>query len=247
MMEWIIETQNLTKTYGKQTALSNVNLKVSKGRVYGLLGANGAGKTTLMKLLVGLLHPSSGSIRLFDEPWSRQSLARVGALIEAPALYGHLTGRENLQVHQRLLGLPESRIDEVLEIVGLHQTLPKKKAAAYSLGMKQRLGIASALLNQPDLLILDEPTNGLDPMGIREMRELIHSFTEQGITVILSSHILSEVAQIVHDVGIISRGEMQYQGTLDDLMQQHGNQEDLEEIFMHYAAGRSGSLEGMYR
>ncbi|AKG35629.1 lantibiotic protection ABC transporter ATP-binding subunit [Paenibacillus durus] len=239
----IVETKALTKQFGKQDAVKDVNLKISKGCVYGLLGPNGAGKTTILKMLVGLLHPTSGSIEMFGEPWTRKNLAFVGALIETPALYGHLSGKENLQVHQRLLGLPEQRIDEVLNIVGLAGVDRRKKSAAYSLGMKQRLGIAIALLNYPKLLILDEPTNGLDPLGIREMRAMIHSFTEHGITVILSSHILSEVAQIVQEVGIISQGRIQYQGALENLLNQSEG-EDLEAIFMRYV--ESGK-EGMYR
>ncbi|MCP1308117.1 lantibiotic protection ABC transporter ATP-binding subunit [Paenibacillus tyrfis] len=233
-MRYIVKTEGLTKRFGRQHAVRDVSLEISEGCVYGLLGPNGAGKTTVLKMLVGLLRPTLGKIELFGEPWQRKQLARVGTLIETPGLYNHLTGRENLQVHQRLLRLPEQRIDEVLRIVGLSEVSPRKKTAAYSLGMKQRLGIAIALLNQPKLLILDEPTNGLDPMGIREMRSLIHSFTEQGITVILSSHILSEVEQIVQEVGIINRGQLQYQGTLQDLKKQGNEKDDLESLFMRY-------------
>ena len=233
-MRHIVKTEGLTKQFGRQHAVRDVNLAISEGCVYGLLGPNGAGKTTVLKMLVGLLRPTSGQIELFGEPWQRKQLAHVGTLIETPGLYNHLTGRENLQVHQRLLRLPEQRIDEVLRIVGLSEVSPRKKTAAYSLGMKQRLGIAIALLNQPKLLIRDEPTNGLDPMGIREMRSLIHSFTEQGITVILSSHFLSEVEQIVQEVGIINRGQLQYQGTLQDLKKQGNEKDDLESLFMRY-------------
>ncbi|KEQ23205.1 lantibiotic protection ABC transporter ATP-binding subunit [Paenibacillus tyrfis] len=233
-MRHIVKTEGLTKQFGRQHAVRDVSLAISEGCVYGLLGPNGAGKTTVLKMLVGLLRPTSGTIELFGEPWQRQQLARVGTLIETPGLYNHLTGRENLQVHQRLLRLPKQRVDEVLRIVGLSEVNPHKKTAAYSLGMKQRLGIAIALLNQPKLLILDEPTNGLDPMGIREMRSLIHSFTEQGMTVILSSHILSEVEQIVQEVGIINRGQLQYQGTLQDLKKLGSEKDDLESLFMRY-------------
>ncbi|WP_276914203.1 lantibiotic protection ABC transporter ATP-binding subunit [Aneurinibacillus aneurinilyticus] len=243
-MTYVVETMQLTKKFKSQKAIDGVDLEVTQGKVYGLLGANGAGKTTLLKLLVGLLKPTGGSIRLFGEPWSRHSLVKIGALIETPAIYGHLSGYENLQVHQRLLGLPEKRIDEVLEIVGLYQTSRKKRASAYSLGMKQRLGIAIALLNKPQLLILDEPTNGLDPMGIREMRALIASFTEQGMTVILSSHILSEVAQIVQEVGIVSGGRFRFQGSLDRLLAEGDGKENLEELFMRYA---TASEEALYR
>lgn len=236
-MGMIVETHNLTKRFKKHEAVTDVNLRVPQGCVYGLLGPNGAGKTTLLKMLVGLLHPTSGDIILFEEPWKRSNLSHVGALIETPSLYGHLTGRENLEVHRRLLGLPHERVDEVLRIVGLHDVDRKKKTAAYSLGMKQRLGIAIALLNRPRLLILDEPTNGLDPIGIREMRNLILSFLDEGITVILSSHILSEVAQIVTEVGILSNGRLRYQGSLETLLKEGDTQDNLEDIFLRYVSG----------
>ncbi len=237
-MEWVIETRQLTKRFKRQVAVADVNLRVPEGRVYGLLGPNGAGKTTLLKMLVGLLHPTSGDISLFQELWKRSNLSSVGALIESPSLYGHLTGRENLEIHRRLLGLPKDRLDEVLRIVGLLDVAKKKKASTYSLGMKQRLGIAIALLNHPQLLILDEPTNGLDPIGIREMRSLISSFMNQGITVIVSSHILSEVAQMVTDVGILSEGRLQYQGSLEELMQEGDGKEDLEDIFFRFVSSQ---------
>lgn len=237
-MGLIVETHNLTKLFKQHAAVADVNLRVPEGCVYGLLGPNGAGKTTLLKLLVGLLHPTSGGdITLFGQPWKRANLSHMGALIETPSLYGHLTGKENLDVHRRLLGLPQERVDEVFQIVGLHDVDPKKKAGAYSLGMKQRLGIAIALLNRPRLLILDEPTNGLDPIGIREMRNLILSFLNQGITVILSSHILSEVAQTVTEVGILSHGRLQYQGSLEALLKEGGSQDKLEDIFLRYVSG----------
>lgn len=236
MNAMVVETTDLTKDYRNQHAVHRVNLMIPEGCVYGLLGPNGAGKTTILKMLLGLLHPTFGKIQLFGEHWSREHLARVGALIEAPALYGHLTGRENLEVHQRLLGLSTARIVQVLKIVGLDDVEKRKRAAQYSLGMKQRLGIAIALLNEPDLLILDEPTNGLDPVGIREMRSLIQSFTDQGITVILSSHILSEVAQVVQQVGIISKGQLRYQGSFEQLMEE-GHGKDLEELFVQYVEG----------
>ncbi len=193
-------TKNLGKYYGKQPAVKDVSLQIPAGAIYGLLGPNGAGKTTTLKMLVGLLRPSSGVIYVFGQPWQRQHLERIGALIEAPALYGNLTAVENLEVHAKLMGLAQDRIDEVLETVDLKNT-GKKLAFQFSLGMKQRLGIAIALLGKPDLLILDEPTNGLDPIGIQELRELIRSFPSQGITVILSSHILTEVSQLVSHVG----------------------------------------------
>lgn len=215
----VAETVNLTKYFDRHRIVETLDVTIERGSVYGLLGPNGAAKTTLLKLLVGLLRPTEGEVKLFGERWHRKQLGRVGALIEAPALYGHLTGRENLEVHRRLLGLPEKRIDEVLRMVDLLDAA-KKRVSAYSLGMKQRLGIAVALIGDPEFLILDEPTNGLDPPGIRGMRDLIRSFGERGVTVLVSSHILSEVAQVVDKVGIVSAGEFRYQGTIGDLMGQ---------------------------
>jgi len=224
MSNLILETRGLKKLYGKQPAVSDVSLKIPKGSIYGLLGPNGAGKSTTLKMLTGLLYPSAGEIIVFNEPWQRKHLERIGALIESPALYGNLTAVENLLVHTKLMGLPKERIDEVLEIVDLKDT-GKKLAGRFSLGMKQRLGIAIALLGHPDLLILDEPTNGLDPIGIQELRELIRSFPQRGITVILSSHILAEVAQLVDHIGIISDGELKHQDKIS-------HDENLEELFM---------------
>ncbi|MEQ6359822.1 lantibiotic protection ABC transporter ATP-binding protein [Thermoanaerobacter thermohydrosulfuricus] len=228
-MEYILETKNLKKYYGKQLAVNDVSLKIPKGSIYGLLGPNGAGKSTTLKMLTGLLHPSSGEIIVFGEPWQRKHLERIGALIESPALYGNLTAVENLLVHTNLMGLPKERIYEVLEIVDLKDT-GKKLTSQFSTGMKQRLGIAIALLGRPELLILDEPTNGLDPIGIQELRELIRSFPKRGITVILSSHILTEVSQLVDNIGIISDGELKYQGEMS-------HDEDLEALFMQVVKG----------
>ncbi len=223
MENLILETQNLCKEFGSQKAVDNISLQIKRNSIYGLLGPNGAGKSTILKMLVGLLHPTSGSILFDNEQWKRSSLSQIGALIEAPALYGNLTARENLLVHTKLLGIPDTRIDEVLQIVDLKDT-GKKRASQFSLGMKQRLGIAIALLNNPKLLILDEPTNGLDPFGIQELRELISSFPSKGITVVLSSHILTEVAQVVDEIGIISKGKLLYQGVPN-------SQENLEQFF----------------
>lgn len=223
MENLILETQNLCKEFGSQKAVDNISLQIKRNSIYGLLGPNGAGKSTILKMLVGLLHPTSGSILFDNEQWKRSSLSQIGALIEAPASYGNLTARENLLVHTKLLGIPDTRISEVLEIVDLKDT-GKKRASQFSLGMKQRLGIAIALLNNPKLLILDEPTNGLDPFGIQELRELISSFPSKGITVVLSSHILTEVAQVVDEIGIISKGKLLYQGILN-------SQENLEQFF----------------
>ena len=189
------------------------------------MGPNGAGKSTTLKMITGMLHKTSGEILFEDKSWSRADLEKIGALIEMPPLYDNLTAWENLKVRTLLLGLPDSRIKEVLEIVDLKNT-GKKKSGQFSIGMKQRLGIAIALLNHPRLLILDEPTNGLDPLGIQELRDLIKSFPEQGITVILSSHILAEVEQIADHIGIINNGRLEYQNAIN-------HQENLEELFMN--------------
>ena len=207
----ILETENLSKSFGRQIAVNNVSLQIKENCVYGLLGPNGAGKSTTLKMITGMLHKSSGEIFFDEHPWSRNDLEQIGALIETPPLYENLTARENLKVRTMLLGLSDLRIDEVLEIVDLSKT-SKKRSGQFSMGMKQRLGIAVALLNNPKLLILDEPTNGLDPLGIQELRELIRSFPKQGITVILSSHILAEVEQIADYIGIIDNGKLKYQG-----------------------------------
>ncbi len=220
----ILELRDLTKKFKKQKAVDQVSLHVARNSVYGLLGPNGAGKSTALKMITGMLQPTSGSIFFQGHAWRREDLQEIGALIETPPLYDNLTARENLKVRTILLGLPESRIDEALRMVDLSAT-GRKKAGQFSLGMRQRLGIALALLNNPKLLILDEPTNGLDPLGIQELRELIRSFPQQGITVILSSHILSEVEQIADHIGIIAEGRLGYSGVIDQ-------KEDLESLFM---------------
>lgn len=227
MNDLILETKNLCKTFKGQKVVQNISLEVRRNSIYGLLGPNGAGKSTTLKMVTGMLHPTSGEILFENQPWSRKNLSDMGALIESAPLYNNLTARENLKVRTTVLGLPDDRIDEALHIVDLENT-GKKKAHQFSMGMKQRLGIAIALINNPKLLILDEPTNGLDPFGIQELRELIRSFPKQGITVILSSHILSEVEQIVDQIGIISGGVLGYQG---DIKQG----EDLEQLFMEVA------------
>ena len=223
-MEMMLKTNNLSKTFKKQSAVNKISLNIPKGCVYGLLGPNGAGKSTTLKMITGILKPTSGEIIYDDKPWNRGVLSEIGALIENPPIYENLTARENLEVRAILLGAPKSRIDEVLKTVSLENT-GKKKAGQFSLGMKQRLGIALALLGNPKLLILDEPTNGLDPIGIEELRELLKSFPGKGITVILSSHILSEVQMMADYIGIISDGVLGYEGKLYP-------DEDLEELFM---------------
>ena len=220
----ILETRNLSKKFGNQLVVNNISLQVKENCIYGLLGPNGAGKSTTLKMITGMLHKSSGDIIFNDHIWSRKDLEQIGALIELPPLYENLSARENLKVRTMLLGLPESRIDEVLQIVGLSNT-GKKRSGKFSLGMKQRLGIAIALLNNPKLLILDEPTNGLDPLGIQELRELIKTLSGQGITIILSSHILSEVGQIADKIGILNKGRLSYEG-------QNTDPSKLEDLFM---------------
>ena len=224
MIENIIEIKDLCKSYKKQKVLKEISMNIPKNQVYGLLGANGAGKSTLLKMLSGLSSPTSGEIIFEGHPWSRKDLKDIGALIETPPIYENLTAWENLKVKALLLGVSEERMQEVLEIVNLTDT-GRKRAGAFSLGMKQRLGIALALLGNPRLLILDEPTNGLDPLGIQELRHLIRSFPEQGITVIVSSHILSEIRMTADHIGIISHGRLGYEGAVTD-------DEDLEELFM---------------
>ena len=228
MARCVLETRGLSKRFGRggsaQTAVDHVSLHVEEGKVYGLLGPNGAGKSTTLKMVTGVLHPSEGQMLSEGRPWRRDDLYRIGSLVEQPPLYQNLTARENLRVRTTLLGLPEERIDEVLGAVGLTET-GTKRAGRFSMGMRQRLGIALALLAHPRLLILDEPTNGLDPIGIEDLRGLIRSFPKQGITVLLSSHILGEVQHTADAVGIIVGGRLAYEDALH-------KGEDLEVLFM---------------
>ena len=223
-MKEILKTDNLCKYFKKQKAVDNVSITVRENSIYGLLGPNGAGKSTTLKMITGMLRPTNGKVLFNGHDWTRKDLEQIGALIETHQLYDKLSAAENLEVRAKLLGVPKARIDEVLEIVDLQNT-GRKKAGQFSMGMKQRLGIAIALLNNPKLLILDEPTNGLDPIGIQELRSLIRSFPSQGITVILSSHILSEVQLIADDIGIISNGILGYEGQMN-------KDEDLENLFI---------------
>src|SRR5262245_58240224 len=223
MQKHAIETRRLTRRFGTQLAVDDLNLSAPEAGVYGFLGPNGAGKTTTIRMLLGLIRPDAGEVWLFGAPLAanRQSLMRrVGALVEVPSLYPHLTGRENLEVTRRLLGGPRELIDRALDIVKLTAD-SHRRVREYSLGMRQRLGLALALLNKPELLILDEPTNGSDPAGIHEMRDLIRRLpAEFGITVFLSSHLLSEVEQIAGHIGIIHQGRLLFQGTLPELQAQ---------------------------
>lgn len=223
-MSILLKTTNLCKCFRNQTAVNQLSLNVREQTVYGLLGPNGAGKSTTLKMLTGMLRPSSGGISFGGHPWTRRDLAETGALIESPPLYENLTAWENMKLRAILLGISEERISEILEIVNL-ENVGKKRAGLFSMGMKQRLGIALALLNHPKLLILDEPTNGLDPIGIQDLRDLIRTFPAQGMTVILSSHILSEVQLIADDIGIISNGILGYEGPMEQ-------GENLEQLFM---------------
>ena len=215
-----ITVHGLRRSFGDLVAVDGLDLAVPAGSVTAFLGPNGAGKTTTIRLILGLLRPDAGTVRLFGEPFGAHQhhlLRRVGALVEMPSLYGHLSGRENLEIGRRQLGLPRGRVDEVLATVDLTADAGRP-AAKYSLGMRQRLGLALALLGEPELLILDEPTNGLDPAGIREMRSLIRSLPgEQGVTVFLSSHLLAEVEQTCERLAVIDSGRLVFQGTLDEL------------------------------
>lgn len=220
-MQTVITTKGLCKAYGRQFAVDHLDLAVPEGCVYGFIGPNGAGKSTTMKMLLGLIHPSAGQVTLLGQPMNAQNrlalLQKTGSLIESPAGYGHLTGQENLEIVADLKGVPRKDIARVLDIV--HLTGDKyRKVREYSLGMRQRLGIAQALLGSPQLLILDEPTNGLDPAGIQEMRALIAGMPDAcGATVLISSHLLSELEQIVGQVGILNKGRLLFQGPLREL------------------------------
>lgn len=220
MSNYIIETSNLTKKFGKFLAVDQVNIQVPKGGIYGFLGPNGAGKSTTIRMLLGLIKETKGEVMVFGKSIKKERLdilKRVGSMVETPSYYGHLTAYENLEVTRKLVGVEKSEITRVLEIVKLVD-VQHKAVKKFSLGMKQRLGIAQALLGNPDLLILDEPTNGLDPSGIIEVRELIKSLPEKyGITVLISSHILSEIELMATHVGIINKGKLLFQGTMEDL------------------------------
>lgn len=219
-MQYLIETRGLTRRFGARTAVNELDLSVPVAGVYGFLGPNGAGKTTAIRMLLGLIRPHAGEVRLFGAALTGNQAAlmrRVGALVESPSLYPHLTGRENLEVTRRLLGAPRNLIDPSLDTVKLLNDA-NRRVREYSLGMRQRLGLALALLNKPELLILDEPTNRLDPAGIHEMRDLIRRLPDEfGVTVFLSSHLLSEVEQIASHIGIIHEGKLLFQGPLAEL------------------------------
>ena len=220
-MQTVIETKALCKQYGPHTAVDHVELHVPQGCVYGFIGPNGAGKSTTMKMLLGLIHPTAGRVHLLGQELTEKSrlplLRQTGSLIESPAGYLHLTAQENLEIVADLKGVPHKDIGRVLDIVHLTQDR-NRRVGQYSLGMKQRLGIAMALLGSPKLLILDEPTNGLDPAGIQEMRALIRNMpAATGATVLISSHLLGEMEQMVEQVGIIDHGHILFEGPLTEL------------------------------
>ena len=235
----MIEVRNLTKVYGKKKAVDDLSFTIEDGEIFGFLGPNGAGKSTTMKMLLGLTKPTSGSFTIDGKHFPADRLAilkEIGSFIESPSFYSNLTGRENLDIIRRILKLPKSTVDEALELVGLTE-FGDRLAKKYSLGMKQRLGLAGALLGRPPILILDEPTNGLDPSGIHEIRNLVKSLpTLYDCTVLISSHMLSEIELMADDIGILNHGRLLFEGSLDELRQsalQAGFAADnLEDMFL---------------
>ncbi|MCP8967607.1 ABC transporter ATP-binding protein [Ectobacillus ponti] len=246
-MEYIVKTEGLTKTFGKETAVAGLHMNIPKGEIYGFLGPNGAGKTTTIRMLLGLAKPTEGTVRIFGRDLQQeriQILQKVGSLVENPSYYPHLTAYENLEALRKILGVPKARIDEVLELVRLTDAA-HKKMKGFSLGMKQRLGIAASLLHQPELLILDEPTNGLDPLGIIEMRELIKRLpAEYGMTVLISSHLLSEIDQMATTVGVVTKGKMIFQDSIAAMRQLAKQQVSLK-VSSSERAWRSLLAKGM--
>lgn len=238
-MEYIIITELLTKKYKSFVAVGDVSLHIRKGSIYGFLGPNGAGKSTTMKMLLGLTAPTKGGFTIDGKQFPSDRLAvlkEVGSFIESPSFYANLTGRENLHIIRRILGLPKSAVEDALDLVGLSE-FGDRLAKKYSLGMKQRLGIAGALLGRPPILILDEPTNGLDPSGIHEIRNLIKSLPGlYDCTVLISSHMLSEIELMADDIGILNHGRLLYEGTLDNLrhnaFQSGFAADNLEDMFL---------------
>lgn len=238
-MDYMIKTKQLTKKYKSFVAVHNVSLNIRKGSIYGFLGPNGAGKSTTMKMLLGLTAPTKGSFTINGKQFPNDRLSilkETGSFIESPSFYANLTGKENLDIIRRILGLPKSSVTDALELVGLSE-FGGRLAKKYSLGMKQRLGLAGALLGRPPVLILDEPTNGLDPSGIHEIRNLIRSLPGlYDCTVLISSHMLSEIELMADDIGILNHGHLLFEGSLDELRQnalQSGfAAENLEDMFL---------------
>lgn len=237
-MEYMITTDHLTKKYKNFVSVSNVSLHIRKGSIYGFLGPNGAGKSTTMKMLLGLTAPTKGSFSIEGRhfPQDRTAiLKRVGSFIESPSFYPNLTGRENLDIIRRILGLPQASVDDALELAGLEES-GDRLAKKYSLGMKQRLGLAGALLGRPPVLILDEPTNGLDPSGIHEIRNLVKSLPGlYDCTIMLSSHMLSEIELMADDIGILNHGKLLFEGSLEQLRHSAGQagNASLEDVFLN--------------
>lgn len=246
-MNNIITTNALTKEYDHKKVVNTLDLNVPEGSVYGFLGPNGAGKSTTLKMLLGLVKPTGGEIRVFGKKLSQENrleiLKQTGSLIEAPSYYGHLSGKENLRIICKLKNVPEKDIMRVLHLVRMEKQMDKK-VKNYSLGMKQRLGIAAALLGSPRLLLLDEPTNGLDPAGIQEIRELIRDLPEHGITVLVSSHLLAEIDQMATDVGIIDKGHLIFQDSLV-ILHEHSRSRILFQTSDNEAAFRLLNTAGM--
>ena len=238
-MDYIITTEQLTKKYKNFTSVNNVSLHIRKGSIYGFLGPNGAGKSTTMKMLLGLTVPTKGSFTIDGKQFPGDRIAilkEIGSFIEVPSFYANLTGRENLDIIRRILGLPKAEVEDALELVGITE-FGDRLAKKYSLGMKQRLGLAGALLGRPPILILDEPTNGLDPSGIHEIRNLVKSLPDlYDCTVLISSHMLSEIELIADDIGILNHGQLLFEGSMNDLRQyalQSGFAADnLEDVFL---------------
>lgn len=246
-MEYIVQTENLSKHFGKELAVEGLDLKIRKGEIYGFLGPNGAGKTTTIRMLLGLMKPTSGKIKIFQKDVAKERveiLSKIGSLVENPSYYPHLTAYENLEALRKILGVSKSRIDEVLAIVRLTE-VGNKKVKGFSLGMKQRLGIAASLLHNPELLILDEPTNGLDPSGIIEIRNLIKRLpSEYGMTVVISSHLLSEIDQMATTVGIVSKGKLIFQDSIE-AMRMHAQPKVLFKVNKSEHAWRSLVANGI--
>jgi ABC-2 type transport system ATP-binding protein len=237
---YVLKTENLTKLYGKKAAVDSVSISIEKGDIFGLIGQNGAGKTTFMKMITSLVKPTSGSIELFgeaDETKLKAARARIGSVIETPALFSNLSAVQNLEYFCKQRGITDkNRIPECLETVGLTDT-GKKKYKHFSMGMKQRLGLAVAILSRPDFLVLDEPTNGLDPVGIIEMRELITRLSAEGVTILVSSHLLSELSQIANKYAIIHAGRLIKNITHAQLKEECGD--NLEEYYINAIRGES--------
>lgn len=240
MKEYVIETNNLTKRYKNFVSVNNLSIHIKRGSIYGFLGPNGAGKSTTMKMLLGMSKPTGGDFMIDGKRMPEERIAilkEIGSFIESPSYYPNLTGRENLEIIKKILGLKKSDVDEALEIVGLTE-FGDRLVKKYSLGMKQRLGLAGALIGKPPILILDEPTNGLDPAGIHEIRNLIKRLPRMfNCTIMISSHMLSEIELLADDIGILNHGNLLFEGSLDDLRLEAGKRgygdQNLEEMFLY--------------